>query len=145
MLICIIILFSCLFSSNDYDNIYNIISSPRNNAIGGIHIPTNGISSIFDAPLNVSYKDNNLFLSLNNFNNLLTTYHIAYCIYSNDNMNLSLGLVRREIYDNYNTQHAWLDNGNYPDLEEINYDMISSFSDKQTGLLLSYNNILAIL
>jgi len=142
MAIYIILLFSFLFSYNDYDNIYNIISSPRNNAIGGIHMPTNSINSIFDAPLDVSYENNDLFISINNFNKLLTTYHIAYCIYSNNNMNLSLGFVRREIYNNYNTQQAWINDG-YPDLEEINYNMISSFSDKQTGLLLAYNNILS--
>ena len=137
----IIILSSFLFCSNDYDNIYNIISSPRNNAIGGLHISTNDISGIFDSPLDLNSKDNNLFISLNNFNNFLTTYHIAYCLYADNNMNLSLGLVRREIYDNYNTHLAWQNDG-YPDLEEINYDRISSFSDKQTGLLLAYNNIL---
>lgn len=141
MIIYITISFSLLFSYNSYDSIYNIISSPRNNAIGGIHMPTNNINSMFDSPLKLDHKDNNLFISINDFNNLLTTYHIAYCLHSNDSMNLSLGLVRREIYNNYNTQNAWTNDG-YPDLEEINYDMISMFSDKQTGLLLAYNKVL---
>ena len=140
MILYTIILFSFLFSYHDYDNIYNIISSPRNNAVGGIHMSTNNINSIFDAPSKIDYKDNNLFIAINDFNKLLTTYHIAYCLYSNDNMNLSFGLVRREIYNNYDTQYAWINDG-YPDLEEINYNMISLFSDKQTGLLLAYNNI----
>tara|TARA_B100000029_G_scaffold479946_1_gene527485 strand:+ start:67 stop:963 length:897 start_codon:yes stop_codon:yes gene_type:complete len=141
MIIYITILFSFLFSYNGYDSIYNIISSPRNNAIGGVHMPTNNINSMFDAPLELNHRDKSLFISINDFNRLLTTYHIGYCLYSNQKMNLSLGLVRREIYNNYNTQDAWIDDG-YPDLEELNYDMISLFSDKQTGLLLSYNKIL---
>ena len=124
-----IILFSFLFSYNDYDGIYNIISSARNNAVGGVHMSTDNIDSIFDAPSKLNHKDNNLFLSINNFNGLLTTYHIAYCLYSNQDMNLSLGIIRREIYDNYNTQDAWFNDG-YPHLEELNYDMISLFSDK---------------
>jgi len=136
-----IILFSFLFSYNHNDGIYNIISSARNNAIGGIHMPTDNIDSIFDAPSKLNHKDNNLFLSINDFNGLLATYHIAYCLYSNQNMNLSLGVVRREIYDNYNTQDAWFNDG-YPHLEELNYNMISLFSDKQTGLLLAYNKVL---
>ena len=135
----ILLIFSFLLSL-DSDNIYNIISSPRNNAMGGIHASHNSVSNIFDTPVNINVNDKHLFLSLNNFNDFLTIYHVGYCLYSNNNMNLSLGLVRREIYDNYNTQQAWNYDG-YPELEEIDYNMISSFSDKQTGLLLAYNHI----
>ena len=137
----IYIIFICSFLlSLDNDNVYSIISSPKNNAIGGIHASDNSINSIFDAPVNIDFNDRELFVSLNNFNDFLTVYHIGYCLYSNNSMNLSLGLVRREIYNNYDTQRAWNYDG-YPELEEIDYNMISLFSDKQTGLLLAYNHI----
>ena len=53
-----IILFSFLFSYNDYDGIYNIISSARNNAVGGVHMSTDNIDSIFDAPSKLNHKNN---------------------------------------------------------------------------------------
>jgi len=55
-------------------------------------------------------------------------------------MNLSFGLVRREIGDNYNTTNAWKNDG-YPNLDEIDYNKINNFYDQETGFLISYNKI----
>ena len=41
---------SCVFALNDYDNIYDIKSNPKNIAIGNIHIVSNSINNIFDSP-----------------------------------------------------------------------------------------------
>lgn len=136
--ICLIIYFSFLFSVNEYDNIFEIKSSPRNIAIGNIHSSTNNISSIFDSPLNSTGNNKNLFISINNYNNMIDVYHFAYSLMRNNKMNLTFGIVRREINNNFNTLDADIDNG-YPHLSDIDYTNITTFNDKQTGILLSYN------
>ena len=138
--LCYIILFytSLLIGSNNYDNIYDIRSSPRNIAIGNIHSSTNDIISLFDSPIH-NINNNKFFsLSVNNYNNLIDVYHFAYLLFEKNDVNLSIGLVRREIDNNFNTQKADMDNG-YPNLFDIDYSKITSFYDKQTGLLFSYN------
>ncbi len=122
------------------DNIYDIKSSPRNRALGGIHALTNDISSIFDSPNKFDSKPDDFFISYNSMFNLLNVYHFTYCVKSNKKMNLSFGLVRREIGNNNNTINAWNDDG-YPDLDEIDYNKINNFYDQETGFLIAYNKI----
>ena len=122
------------------DNIYDIKSSPRNRSLGGMHVLTNDISSIFDSPNKFDSKPNDFFISYNSIFNLLNIYHFTYCIQSNKKMNLSFGIVRREIGNNYNTNSAWNEDG-YPDLSEIDYSKINNFYDQETGFLISYNKI----
>ena len=131
------ILCSFLFSNFDYDNIFNIKSSPRNISIGGIHSTSNDISSIFDSPISI-IGTNDFFISINKYNSMMDVYHFAYSIIGNSKMNFSIGLVRREIDNNFNTLNADMNNG-YPNLSDIDYNQITSFNDKQTGLLFSYN------
>jgi len=130
---------SYIFALNDYDNIYDVKSNPRNIAIGNMHISTNSINNIFDSPIILNSK-NNLSISLSNLNPSMKIIHLAYCIKSNNKMNISFGIARREINNNYGTNLAWTNDG-YPDLDEINYDMIYDFYDRETGLLISYNKI----
>ena len=137
----IIYIFSFLYGVSNYNNIYSVISDPRNISLGNMHISSNDVSSIFDSPIAINNKKNNFFISLNQYSSLLNVYHVAYTIIANDKMNLSFGLVRREINNNYNTNLAWYNDG-YPDQGEIDYSQIFQFSDKETGLLLSYNKIL---
>ena len=134
----LLIIASYAFGGND--NLYSIISNPRNISIGGIHASTNSINSMFDSPLKLDGKNNDTFLSVNKFNDAYNIYHISYCVYANNKSNLLLGLVRREIKNNFNTESAWTDDG-YPDLGEIDYSQIYKFSDKETGLLIAYNKI----
>jgi len=129
---------SILFSAIEYDNIFEIKSSPRNIAIGNIHASTNDISSIFDSPIYNSEVKRNFFVSINKYSNLINVYHLGYSIISNNKLNLSFGLVRREIHNNFNTTNADIDGG-YPNLYDIDYSNISKFKDNQTGILLSYN------
>ena len=95
----LLIVASYAFGGND--NLYSIISNPRNISIGGIHASTNSINSMFDSPLILDGKNNDTFLSLNKFNDAYNIYHISYCVYANNKSNLLLGLVRREIKNNF--------------------------------------------
>ena len=134
------IFISLAFSNND--NIYSLISSPRNISIGGIHASSGNISSIFDSPIFLSNNNNNnIFLSIDKYSHLYNIYHLSYCIYANDKSNLLLGLVRREINNNFNTNSAWEDDG-YPNLEDIDYTQIYNFQDKETGILIAYNQLI---
>tara|TARA_Y100001970_G_scaffold294115_1_gene447054 strand:- start:8788 stop:9669 length:882 start_codon:yes stop_codon:yes gene_type:complete len=135
-----IIVFSYLLSYND---IYSIISNPRNISIGGIHASTDDISSTFDSPLFLNNKNNNIFLSINQYDDLYNIYRMSYCIYASEKSNLLLGLVRREINNNFNTDLAWEDNGSPPILGDINYEAIYLFQDKETGFLIAYNRLIA--
>ena len=133
------IFISLAFSNND--NIYSLISSPRNISIGGVHASSGNISSIFDSPIFLNKNNNNIFLSIDKYSHLYNVYHLSYCIYANDKSNLLLGLVRREINNNFNTNSAWEDDG-YPNLEDIDYTQIYNFQDKETGILIAYNQLI---
>tara|TARA_Y100000590_G_scaffold432407_1_gene548407 strand:+ start:182 stop:1057 length:876 start_codon:yes stop_codon:yes gene_type:complete len=139
MLLFIICSFSVALALNDYDNIYNVKSNPRNIAIGNMHITSNSINNIFDSPIIINSKKN-LSISLSKLNPNMKIIHLAYCLKYNDKMNISFGIARREIKNNYGTNLAW-ENDGYPDLEEINYNMIYGFNDKETGFLFSYNKV----
>ena len=136
----IIIILSCpLLSNND---IYSVISNPRNISIGGMHSFTDDISSAFDSPLFLNNKNNNIFLSINKYDELYNIYRISYCVYANKKSNLLIGMVRREINDNFNTDFAWENNGSPPVLGDINYDAIYLFQDQETGFLITYNKLI---
>ncbi len=134
------IVISSFLLSND-NSIYSLMSSPRNASLGGMHMSTNNISSIFDAPSFLEGSKQNIFLSIHNYSELYNVFHLSFCIYANSSSNLSIGLVRRDIGDNFNTTLAFHNDG-YPDLEDINYENIYKFSDQETGLFFSFNKII---
>ena len=136
-LVIVIFIFSFSFSNND--NVYSPISNPRNISIGKIHASIDNISNAFDSPILLN-NNSNIYLSIDRYANLYSIYYLSYCIYTKNQSNLLLGMVRREINNNHGTNLAWINDG-YPDLEEINYDMIYDFYDRETGLLISYNKI----
>ena len=140
-LVIAIFIFTFLFSNND--NVYSLISNPRNISIGKIHASIDNISNTFDSPvlLNNNNNNNNIYLSVDRYTNLYSVYYLSYCIYVKNQSNLLLGMVRREINDNFNTNSAWEDDG-YPDLEDIDYTQIYNFTDKETGLLIAYNRLI---
>ena len=138
---------SIVVSSNNYESIYNLSSNARNAAMGGIHISSNSISSLFDAPLSFDLEnlyDNDVLFSFNNqYNNNIEVMHFAYCIYSSEKNKLGFGLVNRLIDNNFNTSYAWQDNGDgIPTQDEIDYNQIFKFKDQEIGLLISYNHYL---
>jgi len=137
-LVIVICFFSFSFSNND--NVYSLISNPRNISIGKIHASIDNISNAFDSPVLLN-NDNNIYLSVDRYINLYSVYYLSYCLYAKKKSNLLLGMVRREINDNFNTNSAWEDDG-YPDLEDIDYTQIYNFSDKETGLLIAYNRLI---
>ena len=138
---------SIVVSSNNYESIYNLSSNARNAAMGGIHISSNSVSSLFDAPLSFDVENlynNDVFFSFNNqYNNNIEVMHFAYCIYSSEKNKLGFGLVNRLIDNNFNTSYAWQDNGDgIPTQDEIDYNQIFKFKDQEIGLLISYNHYL---
>ena len=134
----VVFVFSFSFSSND--NLYSLISNPRNISIGKIHASIDNISNTFDSPILLN-NNNNIYLSVDRYTNLYSVYYLSYCIYAKNQSNLLLGMVRREINNNFNTNSAWEDDG-YPDLEDIDYTQIYNFADKETGLLIAYNRLI---
>ena len=137
-LVIVVFVFSFSFSNND--NVYSLISNPRNISIGKIHASIDNISNTFDSPILLN-NNNNIYLSVDRYTNLYSVYYLSYCIYAKNQSNLLLGMVRREINNNFNTNSAWEDDG-YPDLEDIDYTQIYNFSDKETGLLIAYNRLI---
>ena len=136
---CFLLIFSYLISSTD--NLFGIISSSRNVGIGSIHISSDNISSIFDGPILKNKIDKTIFFSTGKYGDLFNVYHFSSNIYNDDISNLSIGIVRREISDIFNTQ-LLVQEGVYPSLENLNYDNIYSYSDSETGMLISYNKFL---
>jgi len=137
-LVIVIFIFSFSFSNND--NVYSLISNPRNISIGKIHASIDNISNAFDSPILLN-NNNNIYLSVDRYASLYSIYYLSYCIYAKNQSNLLLGMVRREINNNFNTNSAWEDDG-YPNLEDIDYTQIYNFSDKETGLLIAYNRLI---
>ena len=136
---------SVSYSSWD-DNIFNNMSSPRNIALGGIHLSSNNLNSMFDAPINIfdldgkHYNQNFYFCLSSQAQNISNTIYFGSSIYVDKDSNLYFGLVRRLINNNYNTEDSWTDNGNNtPDIEEIDYTDIYLYRDSEIGILLSYN------
>ena len=140
----ILFLFGVAFCIDYNNNIYTLSSSSRNLALGNIRIDDDNISSIFDAPLTVTDNSKNIYFSYNKeFDGLSELIHFGYCFKSSSNYNLGLGIAQRNIKNNYNTDNAWIDNGdNIPDFDEIDYSKIIDFIDQEIGLLISYNNFI---
>ena len=145
MLTKIFMICSILLSS---DNIYQLNSSTRNTSLGGTHISSNNLSSIFDSPLrfdsgnsnNLMNKSNFYFAYHNQYHNQVDVLHFGYCAYSSKEMNLGIGLVSRKIENNFNTNNSWIDNGDgIPNQDEIDYNQIYKFNDQEIGFLISYN------
>ena len=136
----VIVMFIFSFSFSNNDNVYSLISNPRNISIGKIHASIDNISNTFDSPILLN-SNNNIYLSVDRYINLYSVYYLSYCIYAKNESNLLLGIVRREINNNFNTNSAWEDDG-YPDLEDIDYTQIYNFADKETGLLIAYNRLI---
>jgi len=137
--------FSVLYA-NWNDNVFSNMSSPRNIALGSIHLSSNSLSSIFDAPINIfdidkKYYNKSFYFCLSTQSqNISNTIYFSSALYIAKDYNLYFGLVRRLINNNYNTENAWIDNGNdIPDNGEIDYNNIYSYRDSEIGILLSYN------
>ena len=146
-LIISIISTSFIFSSNYNESIFSVFSSTRNITLGGVHLTSNNISSIFDAPLTLDPKYDNqniIYLSYDNkYDNLIDIFHLSYCLYSSNKIILGIGLVNRTVNNNYNTTDSWEDNGDgIPQEGEINHNLIYNYKDQEVGLLISYNKIL---
>ena len=98
-LIISIISTSFVFSSNYNESIFSVFSSTRNITLGGVHLTSNNISSIFDAPLTLDPKYDNqniIYLSYDNkYDNLIDIFHLSYCLYSSNKIILGIGLVNR--------------------------------------------------
>ena len=141
-----IFFFMSVLYSNWDDNIFSGMSSPRNIALGGIHLSGNNLNLMFDAPVNIfdideKYYNKNFYFCLSSqAQNISNTIYFGSSIYIEKDSNLYFGLVRRLINDNYNTEDSWSDNGNnIPDNGEIDYNDIYLYRDSEIGVLLSYN------
>ena len=82
-----IFFFMSVLYSNWDDNIFSGISSPRNVALGGIHLSSNNLNSMFDAPINIfdidkkSYNKSFYFCLSSQTQNISNTIYFGSSIY----------------------------------------------------------------
>ena len=141
-LIILIILLSNNFAITTYSNnsIFSISNNPRKNSMGNSHSLSKNINGIFTQPISLDENiEGNIFYSYSNyFNNMFDVMQFGYCLRHNENNNYSIGLIKRSISNNYNTNFAWNYDVDGPSFDEIDYSEISTFSDNEIGLLFSF-------
>ena len=130
------------YSINNNNSIFNISKNARSNSLSGIHSLSNNVSGIFNQPINMDYriKGDTYFSYFSYFNNSVDVLQFALCLKSEDKSNLSVGILRRNIKDNFNTENAWIYSDNGPSFNGIDYSNISKFSDSEIGFLVSISS-----
>ena len=130
------------YSINNNNSVFNISKNARSNSLSGIHTLSNNVSGIFNQPINLNYniKGDSYFSYLSYFNNSINIFQFALCLKNNENNNISVGIVRRSIDDNFNTNNAWQYNDNGPSFNDIDYSNISKFTDNEIGFLISMSS-----
>ena len=139
----IIFISSVLYSNSNIDNsIYFFSKNAKTLSISSIHSISNDINGLFYQPISKqSNIKGNSYLSYSEiYNNQFSILQLGYCIKNNDRSNISIGFIKRDIDNLYNTSSAW-DYNQYliPELNNIDYDDISNLLYEDIGFVLSYN------
>ena len=133
----IIFLFQIIFSYNIFNHTQDYkISSSSYTASYSLE---NSIYNFFNPACN---SDNNKFMYSvlgNNFKGILENQQIFFSIKSEILSNINIALLRTSINDIYDTSTAWNDHNQngIVDVNEINYNDISTFSHNTLGIILS--------
>ena len=139
----IIIFTSILLSNNNQNNsIYFFSKNARTLSISSIHSISNDINGLFYQPINNQKNiTGNSYLSYSSiYDNQFSILQLGYCLKSNDKRNISIGFIKRDINNLYDTVNAW-DANQYliPDLNNIDYENISNLLYEDIGFVISYN------
>ena len=125
------------YSINSNNSIYNVSKNARINSLGGMHILSNNVSGIFKQPINLNsqMKGDSYYSYISYFDNSVNIIQFAVCIKSNKKQNISIGILKRSISDNFNTANAWNYDNDGPGYNDINYSQIGTFSDHEIGFI----------
>ena len=139
----IIIFSSVLLGNNNQSNsIYFFSKNARTLSISSIHSHSNDINGVFYQPINNQKNiTGNSYLSYSSiYDNQFSVLQLGYCLKSNNKRNISIGFIKRDINNLYNTSNAW-DYNQYliPDLNNIDYGNISNLLYEDIGFVVSYN------
>ena len=143
--ILIILFFSCLYSSSVNNNsLFAFSKSAKTASLSSIHFISDDISGVFYQPISNkrNIKNDYYFSFINQYEKQINILQLGYCIKHDENKNLSLGFIKRNIDYIYNTTNAWNQNNLVPSLEDIDYDNISNLSYEEFSLIFSYNRYL---
>lgn len=139
----VIFFLSFLFGSNYLDNsIYSFAKSAKTNALSNIHYLSKNINGLFYQPIlqDTSLKNNSYFSYSEIYSNQFNILQLGYCIQSNEKKNISIGFIKRDINNLYNTNLAWNNNEFLiPELSNIDYENITSLLYQDFGFIISYN------
>ena len=134
LIISFLIQFLFSYSIFDHTNDFKISSNSY-----AASFNNNKIYNFLNPACNTTNMDHVYSIIGNQFNGILENQQLYFSIHMPLLKNLYVGLLRTSIDDIYNTSNAWDDsnqNGNV-ELNEINYNMIGTFSHTNIGLLLS--------
>ena len=140
--ILIILFFSCLYSfSVNNNSLFAFSKSARTASLSSIHFISDDISGVFYQPISNkrNIKNDYYFSFINQYDNQINILQLGYCIKHDNNKNISVGFIKRNIGNIYNTSNAWNENDSMPILEDIQYDNISNLFYEEFGLIFSYN------
>ena len=143
--ILIILFFSYSYSSNINNNsLFAFSKSAKAASLSSIHFISDDISGVFYQPISNkrNIKNDYYFSFINQYNNQINILQIGYCIKHDNNKNLSVGFIKRNIDNIYNTSNSWDENNSIPSLEDIQYYNISNLSYEEFGFVFSYNRYL---
>jgi hypothetical protein len=133
---------SILFCDNSIDNsIYFFSKNAKTHSISSIHSISNDINGLFYQPISKqSNIKGNSYLSYSEIhNNQFSILELGYCLKNNDKSNISIGFIKRDIDNLFNTSSAWDDQSLILELNNIEYENISSLLYEDIGFVLSYN------
>ena len=143
----LIIFLSILYSSSaDSNSIYTLNNNAQTSSLGGLHILSNDINGLFNQPIDLNsqkLRGNSYYSYSSHFNNIFDIFQFGYCIRHDNEGNISFGIIKKSIKNNYKTNNSWLFNSGGPSFSEIDYSSISTFSDHEIGFLISISNKLS--
>ena len=140
----LIIFFSSVLlgNSNLNNSIYFFSKNARTLSISSIHSISNDINGLFYQPIsNQKNISGNSYLSYSKiYDNQFSVLQLGYCLKNNNKRNISIGFIKRDIHNLFNTSNAW-DYNQYiiPNLNNIDYENISSLLYEDIGFVISYN------
>ena len=139
----IIIFSSVLLGNNNQSNsIYFFSKNARTLSISSIHSISNDINGLFYQPINnqKNIKGNSYLSYSSIYDNQFSVLQLGYCLKSNDKRNISIGFIKRDINNLYDTNNAW-DYNQYliPDLNNIDYENISNLLYEDIGFVINYD------
>jgi hypothetical protein len=126
------------------NSLFVFSKSAKATSLSSIHFISDDISGVFYQPISNkrNIKNDYYFSFINQYNNQINILQLGYCIKHDNNKNLSIGFIKRNIGNICNTSNAWDENNSIPILEDIQYDNISNLSYEEFGLVFSYNRYL---